>query len=410
MKRNLYIFDEVSPAGNYGIGTYIAQVKECFSSVEDISVYVIQLCSKEEECLFDPESNTLHIPRGLRYSSDKRNLYFRGVVHLLKLHLYSTDNNIFLFNYFSHSELIDMIKEYFSNCKIFFCVHYMEWTFFVKGNTNFFRNILKYSLCEQKTLLEKQVYESYLHEKETLKKTDHVICLSNYSKNILTDNYGINDKNLTVVYNGLKDESGVPKATNGDLRTCFGLPIREKIILYVGRLHKDKGGRELIKAFRLILDEIPNCRLIVVGNGDMDLYLKESNNIWGKVTYTGKIDKTQVYKFYKMADVGILPSFSEQCSYVAIEMMMFGLPIVGTTSTGLSEMIEEGVTGYKVKIEKTETELILPEKTLAKKTIQMLNNPNIQEIRRKSRQRFVNNYSINEMREKLLNTITIKYQ
>ena len=42
----------------------------------------------------------------------------------------------------------------------------------------------------------------------------------------------------------------------------------------------------------------------------------------------------------------------EQCSYTVIEMLMFGLPIIGTTTPGISEMIEDGVHGYKVKIRK----------------------------------------------------------
>lgn len=71
---------------------------------------------------------------------------------------------------------------------------------------------------------------------------------------------------------------------------------------------------------------------------------------WSKIIFSGRLPKELIYKFYQIADVGILPSFAEQCSYVAIEMMMHGLPIVGTDSTGLSEMIIDGENGYKVNL------------------------------------------------------------
>ncbi|SRR3712207_122719 len=150
MKRNLYIINEQTPAGNYGIGTYISQVQECFSNEKDISVYVIQLCSKEEEYHFDPETNTFHIPMGRRYSSDKRAQYIRGAARLLKLHLHFSGTNIFLFNFQTHFELIDLIKKSFSDCKIIFTIHYMEWTFFLKGNAKQFYFIYRWFFRQYK--------------------------------------------------------------------------------------------------------------------------------------------------------------------------------------------------------------------------------------------------------------------
>ncbi|ATR96314.1 MULTISPECIES: TIGR04157 family glycosyltransferase [Bacteroidales] len=401
MKRNLYILNELSPAGTYGIGTYISQVQECFSNEKDISVYVIQLCSKEGEYHFDPETNTFHIPIGRRHSSDKRAQYIRGAARLLKLHLHFSGTNIFLFNFYTHSELIDLIKNSFSGCKIVFTIHYMEWTFLLKGNTKQLKSILKHSQSEQKTLLRKQVYEAFLEEKEVLEKADHIICLSQYARNLLTSSYGINNEKLTMVYNGLKDETKSLKATKRELRKELHISVKEKIFLYVGRLHKDKGGKELVKAFQRVVQANPLCRLIVVGDGNVELYQNESENIWSRITYTGRINKAQVYKFYKIADVGVLPSFSEQCSYVALEMMMFGLPIVGTDSTGLAEMIDEDGNGYKIELQETEEDVELSEHLLAEKMIKLLNSPYIRQFGKNSRDKFLRNYTIGNMQNSL---------
>ena len=50
------------------------------------------------------------------------------------------------------------------------------------------------------------------------------------------------------------------------------------------------------------------------------------------------MDKNLLFEFYQIADVGVMPSFHEQCSYVAIEMMMMGVPLITSDSTGLKEM------------------------------------------------------------------------
>lgn len=70
--------------------------------------------------------------------------------------------------------------------------------------------------------------------------------------------------------------------------------------------------------------------------------------------FTGRLNQEEVYSLYQCASVGILPSYTEQCSYTIIEMMMFGLPFVGVRTTGLSEMIVEGENGLSIPLEESE--------------------------------------------------------
>ena len=67
-----------------------------------------------------------------------------------------------------------------------------------------------------------------------------------------------------------------------------------------------------------------------VGDGFYSYYLNSCNPTWNKITFTGKLNKEDLYKLYQIADIGVLPSFHEQCSYVAIEMMMYGIPLVAS--------------------------------------------------------------------------------
>jgi glycosyltransferase involved in cell wall biosynthesis len=57
-----------------------------------------------------------------------------------------------------------------------------------------------------------------------------------------------------------------------------------------------------------------------------------------KIRLTGKINKQKVIQFYHIADIGIIPSVFEQCSYVALEMMQYGLPVAVANAPGLNEL------------------------------------------------------------------------
>ena len=69
-----------------------------------------------------------------------------------------------------------------------------------------------------------------------------------------------------------------------------------------------------------------------------------------KISYTGPIDKKELRRWYRIADVGVIPSFSEQCSYAGIEMMMHGLPIVASDGFGVRNMFQDGVNARTAQI------------------------------------------------------------
>lgn len=64
----------------------------------------------------------------------------------------------------------------------------------------------------------------------------------------------------------------------------------------------------------------------------------------------GSLDKNTLYSFYQIANIGIVPSHIEQCSYTCIEMMQSGLPLVVSDVDELREMVDEKC-GLKVKVD-----------------------------------------------------------
>ena len=101
------------------------------------------------------------------------------------------------------------------------------------------------------------------------------------------------------------------------------------------------------------MDVYPHARLILAGDGRYNTYLKECRGTRSRITFTGKVNKEELYQYYRIADVSVMSSFHEQCSYVGIEMMMHGVPLIGTSSTGLGEMIADEL---KVKLDENQEE------------------------------------------------------
>ena len=343
--KHIYLIGNGSRAAQYGVGTYICQMIEFFRQASSVRLTVVVLNSEVKEVT--EEYDDLRVVRHLRipaqYSGGREkdiDRCYRNIAYLLALYFLKNEHNLLHLNYLHHAPLVDWLRKIGVNFHLLVTIHYFDWCFMLKGNTRLFRSIIKREK-EQYNEWTDKIRNSYERDKALLCHSDKVICLTQYTQTLLNEVYGVEREKLVVVYNGLKDEA-IKLSEEERLEKRFALGFREtdKIILFVGRLDRIKGVQYLIEAFRRVIRKNPNSRLVIVGDGDYDKYLKQCAGIWSYVVFTGKVEKEVLYTFYQIADVGVLPSFHEQCSYVAIEMLMHGLPLIGTDSTGLKEMVE----------------------------------------------------------------------
>jgi Glycosyltransferase len=157
---------------------------------------------------------------------------------------------------------------------------------------------------------------------------------------ILCEDYEIHPAKISIIPNGLSDAAET--STNIDLlKQKWNILSGEKIILFAGRLDEIKGLSYLIKAFKHVLSVSPQSRLVIAGAGDFSKHTKESQDICTKISYTGLLDKPQLYEWYRMADVGVVPSLFEPFGLVAVEMMMHRLPMVVTATSGMNEVVDD---------------------------------------------------------------------
>lgn len=152
-----------------------------------------------------------------------------------------------------------------------------------------------------------------------------------------------------TIYNGIDIEafnSAVSSATS--LRSQFGLD-NELVFLNVGRYTPQKAQVDLIRAMSYAEGSLSNAHLFVVGWGQLEEKLKRTvrdHRLSDVVTITGKVPSIEEY--YKMADVFVLSSAREGLPIVLLEAMAARLPVVSTDVSGISEVVEDGETGFLV--------------------------------------------------------------
>lgn len=157
-----------------------------------------------------------------------------------------------------------------------------------------------------------------------------------------------NDTKCRTVLNGI-DINHFNKAVPFS-RDLLELNIDDYIIVFSGRLTKDKGILQLIQAIKQV-QEIPNIKLLIIGasaygkdkqpTSFIKQLEKESEPIKDKVVFTGFINYDQVPSYLKMADIAVVPSmWEEPFGLTVVEAMASGLPLITTRSGGIPEICE----------------------------------------------------------------------
>lgn len=174
-------------------------------------------------------------------------------------------------------------------------------------------------------------------------------------------------KNTAVVFNGI-DTSTFKKTITieerHDLRKSLGLSDDDFVLIYCGRLVEVKGVKELIEA--VLNTHNSKIKLLIIGssnfgNGDVGSYPNVIKTIVAEnaehIKFTGYIDNKDVYKYHKIANVGVIPSiYPDPCPLSMFEMIASGLPTIASETGGMTEIGNADSTMY-VKVENIVSDL-----------------------------------------------------
>ncbi len=185
--------------------------------------------------------------------------------------------------------------------------------------------------------------------KEFMKKCQHIIIPSESMKEILTRDYGLEERH-TVIPTGTDLEPFL-KADGKALRKKQGWQD-EKVLVSVGRLAAEKNWETLLRAVARVSTEHPDLRLVLIGDGPDKANLEGLASELGiaeRVTFTGALPFDEIPTYLKAADAFGFASVTETQGLVTIEAMAAGLPVVAVDGSGTRDIVEHGKQGFLVE-------------------------------------------------------------
>ena len=193
--------------------------------------------------------------------------------------------------------------------------------------------------------------------------SDKVIAVSNMVKEDFIKRYKANDKKIEVIYN-MVDLNRIEQESKIDDGKEEIQKSKDKILINIGRLVEQKGQWHLIRVFKEIIKIYPNIKLVILGRGELEGYLRELidfYNLKDKVLLLGF--KENPYKYLKNSDIYISTSLYEGMSNTILEAMVCGLPVIATDCKSGTREILAPQTNYKktaMNVEEAEYGILVP--------------------------------------------------
>ena len=179
----------------------------------------------------------------------------------------------------------------------------------------------------------------YAIERHGMEEADKIIAVSNFTRQIIIEKYGIAPEKITTVYNAVTHDSGEKKAE-------IKKGINEKLVTFLGRITIQKGPEYFIEAAYLVLKKMDNVRFVMAGSGDKmnEMITRVAQlGMADKFYFTGFLKGTDVDRMFQLTDVFVMPSVSEPFGIVPLEAMQTGVPVIISNQSGVSEIIENAI-------------------------------------------------------------------
>jgi glycosyltransferase involved in cell wall biosynthesis len=181
--------------------------------------------------------------------------------------------------------------------------------------------------------------EVYNIEKSGMDFADRIITVSNLTRDIVLNRYGIDPAKVTTVYNAvdlveLPEENIIKKGFD------------DKVVTFLGRITMQKGPEYFIEAAHRVLKVMPNVRFVMAGSGDMmDRMIRRAAalRITDRFHFTGFLRGNDVFSMLAMSDLYIMPSVSEPFGISPLEAMQSNVPVIISKQSGVAEILTHAV-------------------------------------------------------------------
>lgn len=178
-------------------------------------------------------------------------------------------------------------------------------------------------------------------ERKGMHAADMVIAVSNYTREIVINRYGVAPEKVVTVHNAVEP-------SDRELQQ-YSRGVSEKVVTFLGRITFQKGPDYFVEAAAKVLEKDKNVRFVMAGSGDMlNRMVKRvaQLGISSNFHFTGFLKGEEVYRMFILSDVYVMPSVSEPFGISPLEAMRSNVPVVISKQSGVSEVLK-----YALKID-----------------------------------------------------------
>lgn len=183
-----------------------------------------------------------------------------------------------------------------------------------------------------------QVYDI---ERAGMSAADRVIAVSNLTRNIVIERYGIAPERVVTVHNAVRFSSA------SGMEVERG--VEDKVVTFLGRITYQKGPDYFVEAAAKVLRRAPNVRFVMAGSGDMMKHVIRrvaQLGIADRFHFTGFLKGEEVQKMFSLSDVYVMPSVSEPFGISPLEAMKSNVPVIISKQSGVAEVLD-----YAIKVD-----------------------------------------------------------
>jgi glycosyltransferase involved in cell wall biosynthesis len=177
-----------------------------------------------------------------------------------------------------------------------------------------------------------------------LKRADHLIAISHFTKRTLVDHLGIPPETISVVYHGIDHERFRPLPSVRAVRESYQLPEGRRYLIYVGSEDPRKDLVTLVRALAQVRRELPEVELIKAGRAHSDegrqrlVELAAELGVLDAIHFLEDVQEEHLPQLYNLAEVYVTPSPYEGFGFPLLEAMACGTPVVYADAGSLPEI------------------------------------------------------------------------
>ncbi|MHA1284955.1 MAG: glycosyltransferase family 4 protein [Promethearchaeota archaeon] len=210
----------------------------------------------------------------------------------------------------------------------------------VRGGYEWFKNYILRNYLKKKKNLKYWLnyFAIFLIEKISYKLADKIILTNPEDIEFIVKKFKLNKEKISLIYNFIDTEVFKP----------LKIKKKEKHVIFVGRIEKEKNLINLIKAFETLKDFTLN----IIGDGSEEykkFLFKIIDKLDVKVNFLGRIPNNKIPEIINQNEIFILPSYYEGNPKALLEAMSCGIPCIGSNVSGIRSIIKHKENGFLCK-------------------------------------------------------------